>query len=429
MIVPRDQGEISLQTSLWKNRNFVWLISGQTVSEFGSAISGFAIPWLLLQLTGSALQMGLAFAVGFVPYLVLSLPAGVWADRYERRHLMMLADSVRLILMLSIPVAHLLGLLTIVQLYVVLALMSACNAIFDASYVSCLPNVVDKEQLRAANSALQTGVSASQILGPALAGTAIAIIGAANTILVDAASFAVSILSLLAIRKSFSVSTSGGLPKGGMVNQIREGLEYVWNNRLIRTISLFTLAGNLGGSASSALVLYRLHHDLHANAYWSALVMTGVSAGTIIGSLLSGVVANRFRLGTIMMVSLFVFSIPDIVTAFTRIPWVMGAANVVLGIAMVLWNVQSVSLRQSVIPDHMLGRASSSIRMIVWGSIPVGNAAGGAFGQWFGAPVVFFTAGLTHAVVWLVGWRTPLYKWGKERGEGAVDNENAAVAK
>lgn len=407
-----------MNLSLWRNRGFLWLIGGQTLSEFGSAISGFAIPWLLLQLTGSALQMGLAYAAGFIPYLVLSLPAGVWADRYNRKHLMMLADVGRMILILSIPLAHLLGLLTVAQLYIVLALMSTCSAVFDASYVSCLPNVVQREQLPQANSALQAGVSASQILGPALAGTAVAFVGAANTIFADAASFAVSVLSLLAIRKSFSATEGAGMARSGMMKQISEGLKYVWDNTLIRTISLFALAGNLGGSASGALLLYRLHYDLHATAYWSGIVVAGSSAGVLVGSLLSGFIGSRLQSGTIMMGSLLLFAIPDFVTAFTRIPFVMGAANVLLGIAMVLWNVQSVSLRQSVIPDHILGRASSSIRLIVWGSIPLGNAAGGAFGQWFGTPVVFVATGLTHAVVWAAGWWTPLYKWGRGADHG-----------
>lgn len=401
-----------MHQTLWRNRNFCWLIGGQTISEFGSAISGFAIPWLVLQMTGSALQLGLSFAVGFIPYLLLSLPAGVWADRYDRKQLMILSDSGRMLLMLSVPIASVLGVLTVAQLYIVLALMNAFNAIFDASYVSSLPNVVDKKQLPQANSALQSGVSASQILGPALAGTVVAFIGAANTIFIDAISFAISILSLLFIRKSFSASGEG-IARKGMLKQIGEGLEYVWSNSLILQISLFTLLGNLGGSAASALILYRLNYELHATAYWSGIVMSGVSIGALSGSLLSGVIGRWMKPGRIMMVSLFFFAIPDFVIAFTRIPLIMAAANVLLGVSIVLWNVQSMSLRQSVIPDHLLGRASSSIRMIVWGSIPVGNAAGGAFGQWFGSSVVFVATGLTHAIVWIAGWRTPLYKWGK----------------
>lgn len=405
--------------SVWKNRDFRWLITGQTVSELGSAVSGFTLPWLMLQMTGSALQMGLGFAVGFLPYLLLSLPAGVWADRRDRRRLMMLADAIRMLLIATIPAAYALGMLTVAQLYLVMAGMSACNAVFDAAYVSCLPNVVDKDQLPSANAALQAGVSASQILGPSLAIGLIGFAGAANTLVIDAVSYLVSILSLVAIRSRFSAAEGAARARAGMLRDIGEGLRYVWNHSLIRTISLFTLVGNLGGSAASALILYRLNHDLHASVYASGLAMAGVSAGAMLGSLLAGVLASRVQAGRMMMISLLAFAIPDYITAAARHAWVIGLANVLLGVSMVLWNVQSVSLRQSVIPDHMLGRASSSIRMLVWCSIPLGNALGGVAGEWFGTVAVFTATAIMHTIVWIAGWRTPLYHWARGGPEAA----------
>lgn len=416
-----EGGRFLRANTVWKNRDFRWLITGQTVSEFGSAVSNFALPWLMLQMTGSALQMGLGFAVGFVPYLILSLPAGVWADRRDRRRLMMLADAIRMLLIATIPAAYLLGMLTVAQLYLVMAGMSACNAVFDAAYVSCLPNVVEKDQLPAANSALQAGVSASQILGPTLAMGLIGFAGAANTLVIDALSYLVSILSLLAIRSRFSAAADAARPRAGMLRDIAEGLRYVWNHSLIRTISLFTLVGNLGGSASSALILYRLNHDLHASVYASGLAMAGVSAGAMVGSLLAGVLTPRMQAGRMMMISLLAFAIPDYIIAAARHAWVIGFANLLLGVSMVLWNVQSLSLRQSVIPDHMLGRASSSIRMLVWCSIPLGNALGGVAGEWFGTVAVFTATGIMHTIVWIAGWRTPLYHWGRNGTEAAPD--------
>ncbi|MCL6516272.1 MFS transporter [Alicyclobacillus sp.] len=400
------------RSRIWNNRDFRWLISGQTVSEFGSAVSGFALPWLMLQMTGSALQMGLSFAVGFVPYLLLSLPAGVWADQWDRKRMMVLADGLRMALIATIPAASLAGVLTVAQLYIVMAGMSACNALFDAAYVSCLPNVVDRSELQEANAALQGTVSVSQILGPALAMGLIGFVGAANTLVLDALSYLVSVVSLLSIRRPFSAHSTGRMEQG-MLRNILEGLRYVWNQRLIRTISLFTLVGNLGGSAASALVLYRLHHDLHASVYLSGLAMAGFSAGSVLGSFLSGFLSRRMQPGRLMAASLFLFSIPDLVTAAARSPLVIGLANVLMGVSIVLWNVQSVSLRQSVIPDHMLGRASSSIRMLVWCSIPLGNAMGGVAGEWFGTVAVFTATGLMHLLVWLAGFRTPLYRWSR----------------
>lgn len=178
-------------SSIWKNKDFLWLFTGRTISQLGTSITTFAIPWLLLQLTGSAIQTGIAFAVGFVPYLLLSLPAGVWADQHNRKTMMIIADSGRLILLLSIPLTHLLvGEIPVFLLYAVQAGVSMFSALFDAAYGACLPNIVDRSQLQEGNAALQTGFSMSRIGGPVIAGILISLLGAANTLLFDVASYA-----------------------------------------------------------------------------------------------------------------------------------------------------------------------------------------------------------------------------------------------
>lgn len=405
----QEQKEGSYVRSVWRNKDFAWLISGQTISEFGASITSFAIPWLMLQLTGSSLQMGLAFAIGFTPYLLLSLPAGVWADKFDRKKMMMVADCGRMILISTIPFAHLVGHVGVLQLYIIQGGLSACSALFDTAYVACLPNVVDKEQLPAANAALQSGMSASQILGPALAGTLIALFGAENTVLINGLSYFVSVVSLLVIRKKFS-STGNAPLAGNMLSQIGEGVRFVWHHKLIRTISIFTMILNLGSSATGALLLYRLHHDLHVSSSIAGLVMTGFSVGTVLGSILAGMLTRHFRMGTLMATTLLGMSIPEFLIAFSAWPYAITVANFITGLSAVVWNVQSISLRQSVIPDHLLGRCSSAIRMIVWGSMPVGSAAGGAVAQVYGAPVVFVAAGVVQTSLWFWGLATPLFK-------------------
>lgn len=396
-------------TSIWKNRDFVWLIGGQTLSEFGASITAFAIPWLMLELTGSSLQMGLSFAVGFTPYLILSLPAGVWADRFDRKRLMMVADAVRMLLILTIPLAHLAGHVTVPQLYIIQGGLSACAALFDTAYVACLPNVVEKSQLQSANSAIQSGVSTSQILGPALAGVLVVWLGAENTVVVNGLSYLVSVISLMAIRKRFSADSASPL-QGTMVSQIGEGLRFVWNHRLIRTISVFTMMLNLGSAAIFALMLYHLNIDLHVGARYAGMIMSGWSVGTVVGSLCAGLLTRRFRMGTLMQVTLLGMTLPVFVMAFATWPIWLAVAFFIEGFSAVVWNVQSLSLRQSVIPDHLLGRCSSAIRMIAWSSQPVGAAAGGALGQVVSVPVVFAGAGVLQLGVWIWGFATPLFR-------------------
>ncbi|KPV45279.1 hypothetical protein AN477_02550 [Alicyclobacillus ferrooxydans] len=383
------------------------------MSEFGSAVTGFALPWLLLKLTGSAMQMGLAFAVMMVPYLLVSLPAGVYADRWNRKSLMMIADAGRLLLILSIPIAHALGRLSLGQIYVVLIFMGACNALFDAAYVACLPNIVAKEQLRQANAGLQSGVSTSQIMGPALAGVLVGWLGTTNTLYIDSASFAVSILSLLYIRRPFSANRDHP-SQGRMFVQIAEGLRFVWGHRLVRLISLFTMTLNIASSAASAVLMYHMERDLHFSAQWVGLVMAGMSVGTVLGSIVAGLIPDKIPMGKIMAASLAVQVIPMFVFAFA--PWAvaLAVANFLLGFTGVNWNVQSVSLRQSVIPDRLLGRASSAIRLVAWGAMPFGSAVGGGLGQLIGAPTVLASAGLVQAGSFIAGFFTPLFHTGPQ---------------
>lgn len=404
------EGEDQLtKKTVWRNPDFVWLISGQTVSEFGSAITNFALPWLLLKLTGSAMQMGFAFAVIMVPYLLISLPAGVYVDRWNRKILMMIADAGRLLLILSIPLASTLGHLGLVQIYAVLAGMGALNAVFDSAYVACLPNVVGREQLREANAGLQSGISASQILGPALAGVMVGWFGTANTLYIDSASFVVSILSLWLIQRPFSAAGTG-VDKSRMLQQIAEGLRFVWGHRLIRLISLFTMTLNIAGSAAGAVLMYHMQRDFHLSPQLIGLVMAGMSVGTVAGSIVAGFVSRFLPMGKIMAIALGVQVIPMFVFAFA--PWTtaLAAANFLLGFTAVNWNVQSVSLRQAVIPDRLLGRASSAIRMVVWGSMPIGSAAGGSIAQFSGAPIVLAAGGLIQIGVFVWGFFTPLFQ-------------------
>lgn len=395
---------------VWRNSSFLWLVGGQTLSEFGASITSFAIPWLILEITGSAAQMGFAFAVGFLPYLLLSLPAGVFADRYDRKKMMMWADFARMILVSSIPLGQWFGVLGMWQLYVVQAGMSVCAAAFDSAYVACLPNVVSKDELASANSILQTGVATSQILGPPLAGVMIGLMGAADTITVNGLSYLISVLTLLMIRKPFSAQRSTANTKPQMLSQIGEGLAFVWKHLLIRNISLFTMALNFGASAVNAVLLYHLEHNLHVSPSVAGLVMTGFSGGTIVGSLASALIGKRLPIGTVLAVALGGMSAQAVVIGLVPSVIVITVCFFFAGFCAVLWNVQSMTLRQSIIPDELLGRASSAIRMICWGSMPVGSASGGVVAQRFGAPVVFLGVGALQIGIWAWAWFTPLFK-------------------
>jgi predicted MFS family arabinose efflux permease len=384
---------------VWKNPDFLLFIGGQTISQLGSAISTFAIPWLLLQLTGSGAETGIAFAIGFVPYLLVSLPAGVWADRWNRKALMMCADAMRLLFIVSIPICHALsGHTPLALLYVVQAGISLFSGIFDASYGSCVPNLVTRSQIKAANSGLQAASSLSRITGPVIAGALVTVLGPANILLGDASSFLVSILTLVLIRSPFqSASTSGHPTK--LLADVREGLHYVWQQKTIRTLALFSMLVNLVGPGMDVALIYRLQHEIHLASGWAGVVMTGLGCGMFMGSFTLAWLNRRLTTGVLLITATALQVIPPFILAVLRAPLLMVLVQFVIGILLVIWNVQTVTLRQLLVPDWILGRCVSVFRMIAWISIPLGDATAGVVSQAFGSSVYFVVAGAVIAVV------------------------------
>ncbi|WP_029421569.1 MFS transporter [Alicyclobacillus macrosporangiidus] len=386
--VPRRSAADRLRSpdSMWTNRDFVWFISGRTISQFGTAMTTFAIPWLLLERTGSAAQTGLAFAVGFVPYIVLSLPAGVWADRRDRRRLMQGADAGRLVLLASIPLSQaFLGHPPLLLLYAAQAGVSALSAIFDAAYGACLPNLVPPNHLPAANNALQLGSSLSRTVGPVLAGATAGVMGAANTIGIDVATYGVSILTLLCIRRPFA--SAPARPRRGFASEVKEGMAVVWHIRPVRYLCLFATIINLVGPGMDVALLYRVQHELHLPSLWAGWVMTGLGAGMLAGSLAYRLLGGRLR--SWLTASAAGLVVPPLLLAFIRTPVWMVVVQGVIGVLLTVWNVQSVTLRQTLIPDEQRGRCSSVFRLFAWVSIPLGDALAGIVSDRRGTGVYF----------------------------------------
>src|SRR6266568_2083398 len=188
--------------SLWHNRDFLLLWSGQIVSAIGSQVSLIAFPWVILAVTGSPAQAGLIAAMRTLPYILFGLPAGALIDRWNRKRVMILCDTGRALALGSIPIAFALGELTLVQLYLVSLIEGTLFAFFNLAEAACLPRVVSKEQLPAATAQDQTLYAMSGLLGPSLSG---ALYSIASTLpfLADAVSYAVSVFSLFFIKTEF----------------------------------------------------------------------------------------------------------------------------------------------------------------------------------------------------------------------------------
>lgn len=358
------------------NRAFLTLWGGQSVSVFGTQVSQFALPWLVLDLSKSAASIGILNAISFLPYLIFALPAGVIADRWNRKAIMLVCDAARGLLVASVPVAYFAGWLTLWQLFAVGALLRLFTIFFDVGYMACLPSLVEKPLLPDANGKLEMTRSAAELSGQPLAGTLVSVLTAAGTMVIDACSYVISVISLLFIRKPFA-APQVRREEGTFWQRMHEGLRFVWSNRLIRALTVATLSGNLANGLVLSVLVYRARVELHFNALETGIFMASTAIGQFIAALLVGKLSRRMPLGRQIFLSALVQPLFPLIFALTGNIALMTAVGIVWGGAVTFLNVPMISLRQAVIPDHLLGRASATIRMFAWCMIPVGALSGG----------------------------------------------------
>lgn len=393
--------------SLWHHVDFLKLWVGETVSEFGSQVTQLAVPLAAAVVLGASPgEMGILAALQMLPFLLLSLPAGVWVDRLRRRPILIAGDLVRGLALLSIPIAGVTGHLSMPLLYGVSLVTGAATVFFDVSYQSYLPALVEREHLIEGNSKMELSRSAAQTGGPGVAGLLVGLVGAAQAVLLDSLSFFFSALMLFAIRKPEPPAAPASERKH-MIHEMREGLEVVLGNRILRSIAAATATSNLFSSISFATLILFAVNDLRLDAVRIGLAFAVANVGAMVGAVVAGRLAVRMGVGNTLMSAVFVGSLANLLVPIaqpaTALPLLF--TSMLLGSAgSVIYNINQVSLRQSITPDRLQGRMNASMRFIVWGVFPIGSLIGGALGTAIGvrgAIAVGAIGGLV-TVLWLV---------------------------
>lgn len=377
-------------------RRFWTLFSASLLANLSDGILQIALPLLAISLTTEpALVAGVAVA-SRLPWLVFALIAGALADRLDRRRTMILADAARVVLLGGLTAAVLADAATIWLLYLVAFALGCLETMFDTAANSMLPNVVGTDKVVAANSRLNaveltTNTFVGPPIGGFLAGTAIA--GAFGT---AAAGYLGALLCLVTLTGSFRPVRSG--PPTSIGAEIRAGMSYLAHHRLLRTMAFVVGPMNFGAMAVyGILVLYVVTPGpLGLDEVGYGLVLTVIGIGTVVGTLLASRYervlgrANLFVacIGSLLVMDLIWIVLPQpvligIVLAFTSS--IGGAFNVVFG-----------SIRQRIVPNHLLGRVMASFRVISWGALPLGALVGGIVGQAFGLTAVFIGAAIVH---------------------------------
>ena len=383
--------------SLWRRRDFLLLWGGQAISEVGSLVTVFAVPYLALTvLDASPFQIGLLTAAGFLPFVLFSLPAGVVVDRSRKRPLMLWSALARAAIVGSIPLAAALAQPTLLQLYVVVLCSGAFSVLFDIAYQSYTPVLLEAGELVEGNGKLATTQSLASVAGPGLAGWLVALVGAANAILIDAISFAVSALAIEGIRTREDKPARAQGPRIPVRAAVAEGLAVVFRDAVLRKILACTASSNLFGAIYLAVEMVFFVRELHLSAVTIGLAVGLGGLGGLVGGLTAGRISRWVGAARLIWLSVVALG-----WAGLLVPLAGSGSGVVLvfvglagfSLSSVLYNVAQISYRQTVCPPELLGRLNASYRWVVWGTLPIGGLAGGALAATLGPRAALLVAG------------------------------------
>ena len=393
--------------NLWHHRDFTRFWFSDTVSQFGNQFSGFALPVLaVLSFNATPLDIGIITALAIVPYPLLGLFVGVWADRFRKRRIMVVCNFGRMVTLASVPIGYVLGTLSLYQLFAVSLVTGLFSVFFDISYQAYLPILVDRGDLVEGNQKLQLSASGAQVAGPGIAGFVYQAIGGAFTVAADSIGYLVSAVALLSVKKDEPARVKNDRdPAPDFFAEMREGVEVVLGNRYLRMIAGATATSNLGSNMVQAVLTIFALRTLRFTTTEFGLVESIGAVGFLTGVLVVNRFAARVGLGRILALSIaapgaFVFY-PLALLGYPFL--VLAAVAFLVGLSVPSYNVNQISLRQAITPDRLQGRMNATMRTIVWGTIPVGSLLGGLLGNNLGVVDTIYVGGAIAglASVWI----------------------------
>jgi MFS family permease len=385
-----------------------WLLSGdfglfwlgQTISNLGSSFTLFALPLLVFKLTGSPLNLGVATATEFVPYLLFGLVIGAWVDRVDRKRLMIATDLGRAAVIAVIPLLAATGQLSVWWVYAVAFCHATLQIAFDAGQFAAIPSLVPGDDLVTANGRVQASYSAAQVAGPLLAGLLISVMPVQDVLLFDAGSFLVSAATLLLIGTSFNAPRPDGEQRRAIRHEVVEGLRYVLGHPVLRNISAMMALVNLVSATTYAQLVLFAKRQFQASDAQVAVLYAAGSAGIVLLSLLAGPLRRRLSFSRAALGALVADGLLTVVLAGVHHYWLAVALWAAISGLGLFFNINTISLRQQIVPNHLLGRIISIAGVLAWSAIPLGALLGGwAIDRTGSVALVYGVIGVTVAVI------------------------------
>jgi MFS family permease len=376
-----------------------------SVSTLGDGVRLVALPLLAATLTRDPVLVAMVTLAQGLPWLLFALVSGALVDRLDRRRVMWSVDLVRAAIAITLAITAALGVVTIWLLCVLAFLLGTAQTLFDNAAQAIMPMVVGRDRLEQANSKLfGAQVVTEEFVGPPLGALLFAAAVAAPFVL-DASSFLIAALLVFTMPGSFRAAPAGGAPRTRLRHEIAEGLRWLWHHRLLRTLALMLSVWMLVETATGSIFVLFALDTVHVSKTGYGVLFSAGALGSAIGSTLAPRIAVRFGEAPSMLAGVVVNALGLIVVAAFPHAVVVGVMGAVGGAAALVWNVITVSLRQTLIPDHLLGRVNSVYRFLGWGSMPIGAALGGVVAGVAGLRAPFFMAGGILLLLALAGSR------------------------
>ncbi len=387
------------RTSLGGNFHRLW--TAGAVSNLGDGVVLAAMPLLAASLSREPTTVALVTAAGTLPWLLFSLLGGAIVDRVDRRRAMGVVDGFRFAAMGLLGFALVTGVESIALLVIVSFSLGMAETVFDNASQAILPSLVTDDQLETANGRLEGAqIVANQFAGPPLGAWLFGLTVSAPFFL-DAASFGFAAVLVLTLRGSFRAPRDEQNVTSVRAD-IAEGLRWLFRHRLLRTLAIALGVMNLIGVAAMTMLVLYAKEILHFSNTQFGLLLTTEAAGAVLGSMMAARLSQRFGNGITLTAAITVSAASFFVPALWAQPVAVAASLAIGGFGGVVWNVITVSMRQSLIPDALLGRVNSAYRLFGWGTMPIGAISGGLIARAFGLRAPFLVAGVAALV--LAAW-------------------------
>ncbi|CAM3276229.1 MFS transporter [Stackebrandtia soli] len=410
------------------NADFRRMWMAFVISGLGSAVTMIALPLIaLFILDATAFEIGLLTSMGTLPLIVIGLPAGAWIDRVRKRTVLIVTDLVRAVVLLSVPIATWLGVLTIGQLYVVAVLTGVASIFFGAANVGYVSLLVKGDDLTKGYAAMETGGALTNVVGPAAGGFLIQWLAAPIALVVDAASFLASAVLKGRIRAVEPEPKRS--PDRRLSKEIAEGLRFVVNEPTLRVIVTSTAALALFNVMVNAMLVVWLTQNLRQTEVIVGVTYAVAGGLAVVASLFTTRLTARFGHGPTACLAALFSGLAALAIPFAEADWRLWMAMVANGVAMalgVVYRVAQVSVRQRLCPPELNGRMNATIQVTVWSAVTVGALVAGVLAELLTVPTTLWIGAGGQVLVAVIMLSSRLRRV-RELPSAAVLNDDGAT--